>query len=303
MGNYQSFAVTATGKSHERIGKECQDASSVLPSKMFLNIKSSRVVVAIADGHGDDNCFRSRKGAEIASLCATNGMRDFLNKYKPSQENSNDEVAETLIRHIISQWQILVEEDYSKKKGGKKSNFSEKELAQATEKYRKMYENGEALNKAYGTTLIAAMATKHYWLGIHIGDGRFTVLYPDGTFAQPVPWDDRCFLNATTSICDDDAAERARYCFFSNEEKEPPVAVFLCSDGVDDNYPVEENEKHLCDLYRKIAVTFVKDGFGPTCKQLNDLAVKFATEGKGDDTTIAGFVDTDRLKSVVQKWK
>jgi len=302
MGNYQSFAVTAIGKSHEKLGKECQDYARCFPS--LPSLKGQKAAVAVADGHGDDDCFRSRKGADFASECATVGMIDFLHRFEQSQDKSNDDVAKTLIRHIISQWQIKVEKDYSTgKEDDQKSNFSVAELAQTTEKYRKKYENGEALNKAYGTTLMAAMVTERYWLGIHIGDGRFTVLYSDGTFDQPVPWDDKCFLNATTSICDDEAAERARYCFFSNEEKEPPVAVFLCSDGVDDNYPVEENEKYLYKLYRTIALTFYKDGFDSTCKQLKELAVKFATEGKGDDTTIAGFVDMERLDDVVRKWE
>jgi len=300
MGNYQSFAVTATGKSHEKVGKECQDSAYSRPP---FGRKGPKASIAVADGHGDDSCFRSRRGAEFASKCATYGLYDFLHTFKPSQERSNDEVAETLIRHIIGKWQEKVEEDYSANKGGKHSNFTEEELAQANEKYRKKYENGESLNKAYGTTLITAMVTEHYWLGIHIGDGRFTALYSDGTFDQPVPWDDKCFLNATTSICDDDAADRARHCFYSNEEKEPPVAVFLCSDGVDDNYPVEENEKYLYKLYKTIAQYFVKDGFYSTHKQLGELAVKFATEGKCDDTSIAGFVDMERLEKVVRKWK
>jgi len=295
LGNYQAFAATATGKSHKKIGKDCQDSACGYPTG--ANSIGRKAAAAVADGHGDDNCFRSKKGAEIASKCATVGLGDFLRAFEPSQEKSNDEVAKTLIKHIISQWQIEVEADYSANK------IRENELAQANEKYRKKYENGESLNKAYGTTLIAAMATERYWLGIHIGDGRFTVLYSDGTFDQPVPWDDKCFLNATTSICDDDAADRTRYCFFSNEEKEPPIAVFLCSDGVDDNYPAEENEKHLYKLYKTIAQTFVKDGFESTCGQLKELAEKFANEGKGDDTSIAGFLDMEELKKTVLKWE
>ncbi|MDR0663087.1 MAG: protein phosphatase 2C domain-containing protein, partial [Spirochaetaceae bacterium] len=139
--------------------------------------------------------------------------------------------------------------------------------------------------------------SKEYWFGIHIGDGRFTVLYPDGTFAQPVPWDDRCYLNVVTSICDDDALEGARTCFAPASEM-LPIAVFLCSDGVDDNYPIEENEKHLYRLYRTITLTFVDDGFDSTCDQLKDLANSFATKGKGDDTSIAGIIDMEAVKAV-----
>jgi hypothetical protein len=135
---------------------------------------------------------------------------------------------------------------------------------------------------------------------MHIGDGRFTALYPDGTFAQPVPWDERCYLNVTTSICDDDAFEGARIHYagaFSTAEK-LPAAVFLCSDGVDDNYPVEGNEEYLYKLYRIIALTFVDDGFDSTCDQLKGLANSFANNGKGDDTSIAGIIDMEAVKAI-----
>jgi len=298
MNNYQTFAITRTGSSHKKVGKECQDHSYAMPPMLEPKI----IAVSVADGHGDDSCFRSQKGAVFASVFGIKGMCDFIKNYEAEFEQENEkrdkEVASKFIQHIIANWQVKVEEDYTK------FPFKEEELAKASEKYRKKYENGESLNKAYGTTLIASAITERYWLGIHIGDGRFTVLYEDGTFAQPVPWDDKCFLNATTSICDDDASERARVKFFPiTPEKPPPVAVFLCSDGIDDNYPVEENEKHLYNLYKTIALAFDKDGFEDACKQLEELVEKFADKGKGDDTSIAGFIDMERLKKVVSIWE
>jgi len=296
MTDYQPFAVTATGSSHTKQGKECQDYSS----QHRLN-EPKIIAVSVADGHGDDSCFRSQRGARLASDNGIKGMCDFIKNYEAEFEQENEkrdkEVAEKFIRHIIANWQVKVEEDYTKEP------FTPDELAKASEKYRKRYENGESLNKAYGTTLIASAITEHYWLGIHIGDGRFTVLNRDGTFAQPVPWDDKCFSHVTTSICDDDAFERARVKFFPiTPENPPPVAVFLCSDGVDDNYPMEENEKHLYKLYKTIALAFAEDGFESTCEQLKALAEKFATEGKGDDTSIAGFIDMEELKKVKSIW-
>ena len=79
--------------------------------------------------------------------------------------------------------------------------------------------------------------------------------------------------------------------------------MFLCSDGVDDNYPVEENEQHLFKLYRTIALTFAEDGFPSTVKQIKDLAASFATKGKGDDTSIAGIVDMDGIQRAAPLWR
>jgi hypothetical protein len=35
--------------------------------------------------------------------------------------------------------------------------------------------------------------------------------------------------------------------------------VFLCSDGIDDNYPVQENDKYLFKLYRTITQSFAEE--------------------------------------------
>jgi len=303
MSNYKPFAVKVTGGSHVKHGKECQDCTGKYED-------ANVVIAAVADGHGDDNCFRSAKGAEIAVSCATIGIYEFVKHHKskfpqwrsvknadmPVQDEFNKAIRD-IIKRIIASWQIEVEEDYTA------HPFTQEELDKADDKHRKKFHAGKGLYKAYGTTLIAAAITPHYWFGIHIGDGRLTALYTDGSFDQPVPWDKRCYLNVTTSICDDNAFERARHYFSFHQDKTPPVAVFLCSDGVDDNYPVDENEKHLFKLYRTIALTFAEDGFDSTCSQLNDLADSFATKGKGDDTSIAGFIDMEALKQAVPVWR
>lgn len=299
MSTYKPFAVTVTGGSHIKHGKECQDAS-------FKADNSSVVIAVVADGHGDDNCFRSAKGAKLAVACAAKGIDEFVRiheagfglfKSKDSLLLTNpDKALRDLIKHIIALWQENVEKDYNA------FPFTAEELRKADEKNRKRFEEGKKISKAYGATLIAAAVTKNYWFGFHLGDGRFTALYKDGSFDQPVPWDDKCYLNVTTSICDDDASDQSRV-YFSLVKEKQPAAVFICTDGIDDNYPVDGNENHLFKLYRTIALTFAKDGFESTYTQLKDLADAFATKGKGDDTSIAGFIDIDVLKQASAVWQ
>jgi serine/threonine protein phosphatase PrpC len=302
---YNAFSATMIGSSHIKHGKECQDSSSHYPP---YGKNWPLALAVVADGHGSEDNFRSARGAAIAARCAAQGIIDFYKAHKseitsaavePTLSNRDefDKMLRELAKHIVARWQISVEKDYTQ------NPFTPKELEQVGEKHRKEYEAGECLYKAYGTTLIATAITADYWFGIHIGDGRFTALYKDGSFDQPVPWDKRCFLNMTTSICDDDAATRARLYFSFHAEKEPPCAVFLCSDGVDDNYPVDNNEKHLFKLYRTIALTFVEDGFDSTCGQIKDLANSFATKGKGDDTSIAGFIDMEAATQAAEVWR
>ncbi|MDR3139185.1 MAG: protein phosphatase 2C domain-containing protein [Treponema sp.] len=298
--SYRSFSATATGISHIKNGKGCEDYS--------LHYESAQIAFAVAaDGHGDENYFRSAKGAEAAAAVAKDAVIQLNDTLRPRLLNiinlkqmpakkEFEKFIHDLIKYIIKSWRDKVETDYTD------NPFTEEELANVGEKYRKRYDAGQSLHHAYGTTLIAAAATKEYWFGIHIGDGRFTVLYRDGTFGQPVPWDERCFLNVTTSLCDDDASDSARIGYALAPEQ-LPAAFFLCSDGVDDNYPVEENEKHLYKLYRLIVTTFAEEGFDSTCRQLKDLAGSFATKGKGDDTSIAGIIDMEAVKDIERIWK
>ena len=302
MKSYKPFAITVIGNSHIKQGIGCQDAS-------YKNENDKVSIAVVADGHGDSNCFRSDKGSKLAVACAAKGLEEFavihdqkfgkghFKKKNIQGKNDFDKSIHDLVKFIIASWQVKVEEDYTA------NPFSQQELELADDKHRKKYEAGNDFNKAYGTTLIATAITDNYWFGIHIGDGRFTALYPDGSFDQPVPWDDKCYLNVTTSICDDDALEQARTYFSFNEVSPPPVAVFICTDGIDDNYPVDENEKHLFKLYRTIALTFANDDFDSTYNQMIELVNAFATKGKGDDTSIAGFVDMEKIKKVEPIWQ
>jgi len=302
MEGYKSFAVTVQGGSHINSGTVCQDYSDWYEDE-------SVSVAAVADGHGDSNCFRSDRGSQFAVTCAIEGIKQFVKEHEPlfkpglikkscppTHRELEKLIREKLIRQTAASWNMLVMEDHNK------DPFTESEMEGASDKYRKRYENGESVNKAYGTSLIAAAITPWYWFGFHIGDGRFSVLYQDSSGGQPVPWDPKCYLNVTTSICDDDILDReeegVRAFLSIHTEQPPPAAIFLCTDGIDDNYPVDEKENAEClySLYRKIALTFAEDGYESTfgadgkSGQLKDLATSFATKGKGDDTSIAGII-------------
>jgi serine/threonine protein phosphatase PrpC len=310
MEGYRSFAVTVKGGSHIKSGTVCQDSSN------FYDDENVSLAV-VADGHGDSNCIRSDKGAKFAVSCATSGIQRFVKEQiiqskksePPSHRELEKSIREKLIKQTVASWNSVVMDHH------KNNPFTKQELENASEKYRKRYEKGESINKAYGTSLIAAAITPWYWFAYHIGDGRFSVLYQNGSGGQPVPWDPKCYLNVTTSICDDDILDRGeegvRTFLSLHTDKEPPVAFFLCSDGIDDNYPVDEKENaiHLYRLYREIAVTFAEDGYDSTCGedgksgQIKDLANEFATKGKGDDTSLAGIVNIEELIKVAPEWK
>ena len=178
---YSSFSASVIGSSHSKHGKEIQDRAA-----NYDNTKLSLAVVA--DGHGADECFRSAKGAEIAVKCAIKALHDFiieleprftaklLRKAAPPSREELEKLLRGLVNHIVAQWHDGVE------RHAQTEPFTAEELEKAGEKYRAQYGASGNYSKAYGTTLIAAAITKQYWFGVHIGDGRFTALYRDGTF-------------------------------------------------------------------------------------------------------------------------
>lgn len=309
MNNVKVFAVTKQGSNHIKTDKECQDYSlairitdknveihygiqdqpEIKKQQGYKNKKPVCCMAIVADGHGGDEFIRSAKGSQFAVESARTCIADFLRlkKGKPIEKDIKQ-----LIQSILKMWNEKVENDVSVRE------FGTSELANLSNTIQEKYKSGEERRHAYGTTLIASVVCEKYWFGIHIGDGRCTVLNQDGTFKQPISWDDRCFLNATTSICDEDACERARVYIIPDNEP-IPVGIFLCSDGIDDSYPVNDNEKYLYKFYRTLALNFLNND--AAIKDIQDMLPKLSEKGSGDDMSIAGIIDMDNLNKIEAK--
>ena len=123
---------------------------------------------------------------------------------------------------------------------------------------------------------------------IHIDDGKCVAVNPEGKFVQPIPWDPKCFLNATTSICDSDALGSFRH-FYSEKL---PVAVFVGSDGVDDCF---SNNDQLHNLYKTILYSFGTSPFQEAVDGLSEYLPRLSAKGSGDDVSISAMMDLDLL--------
>ena len=49
--------------------------------------------------------------------------------------------------------------------------------------------------------------------GLHfiLAMGKCIAFNEDGSWHEPIPWDEKCFLNKTTSLCDSSAIDEFRY--------------------------------------------------------------------------------------------
>lgn len=293
MFPYRSFSHKTIGASHVKDDLPCQDAA--------LSYADENMAIAIvADGHGSPQYFRSDVGSRIAAQAALDGMKSFVNQMLEDQTLEEpkfferytwDELLRRLAQNIISSWFNGIAED--------EQAFPLAEdvrMEKLEEKYRARYMNDSShqyFSHAYGTTLVAAAVTENYWFGLHIGDGKCVALFDNGDWEQPIPWDESCFLNATTSICDNNAIGKFRFWYGPTaRDARRPVALFVNSDGVDDTYPLYENEKHLKYLYRAVVLSSIKDGFEDTSSQVAELVKRFAVSGSCDDVSISGIIHT-----------
>lgn len=279
-----AFHSCHQGESHKKMGKVCQDAAY---SRFRDN--DHYAVAIVSDGHGSDNYFRSDKGSKFAVEAAQEAIGGFMQNFIKESSSKNlfnaipfDELMCQLEKSIICKWQTKIKEDCIEKP------FTEEEIALMTSKFREEYEANpkKYCIKPYGATLIAVVIyPDHFWFGLHIGDGKCVAQHANGKFDQPIPWDDRCFLNVTTSLCDEYSLERFRHCFHKGNF---PTAIFVGSDGVDDCFA---NDDDLYGFYREVIQTFQEQSYKKAEKEINDFLPDMSARGSGDDISISGIIN------------
>lgn len=279
------FDRRCQGESHKATNKPCQDYS-------FSEQTSTHTIAIISDGHGGTRYYRSDVGSrllcEVTALCLSEfakGVPESTFAGKPYTTvgigDTMPGVLQQLFGAIVVGWRRAVMEHADH------HPLTESEQAIAVPQDEHEWE------KTYGCTLIAALRTPSYWLAFQVGDGKCVALQADGSPYEPIPWDDRCFLNKTTSICDTDVISRFRCCYGSVDAT--PVAIFLGSDGIDDSFGEEEN---LYNFYIQLAKGFSQDGHETTVNDLEQSLPILSKRGSQDDMSVAGIYDS-RIQSLL----
>lgn len=280
-----AFHSCHQGASHKQYGLACQDYA-------FSRYKSGdRYAIAIvSDGHGGKNYFRSDRGSRFAVEAAYKSINGFMSNFiKPTSSlNLLDELygnpekfLKQLEANILFRWLEKTAKDY------KCDPFTESELAMTDEKFQMKYGNlpDKYFLKAYGATLIATVILPgKFWFGLHIGDGKCVACNPDGIFIQPIPWDDKCFLNVTTSLCDENPLPRFRHCFHNDWF---PSSIFVGSDGVDDCFA---SDNDLYGFYSEVMNTFKEKNTKEAFIEIDRFLPLMSEKGSGDDISISGII-------------
>ena len=223
------LAISIRGASHFASGKPVQDYSLAVKGEDFS-------IAVVCDGHGHDKHFRSEKGSELAALVTKNKLMEFF-EHNNTWEIFNDNTEKKLSHlklSIITAWQICIE-NYTKQ-----NPFTEEELKKASSSFasRKDYD----VAQPYGTTILAALVCKEYYLVLMIGDGAISKIKSDYsasivTFPGKKVFDDQPH-SATDSLCEQDAYKKI---YFSYEQIKDEIFAFgLCSDGMSEAFATDD---------------------------------------------------------------
>lgn len=225
----------------------------------------------VSDGHGDKRCYKSDLGAWLAIEVARWALNDFV-AHTQLPDNCQQQEIEARMKQLFSaivvEWQRGIAYDL----GIEAAELTREQL------------------HVYGCTLMGYLQTNNYWFAFQIGDGKLLVRQSvcrktekvgEPLWSQPVPWDDECISNITTSMCSSHTVERFRY-HFSQGDK--PSAVFAGSDGLDDTFG---DGAGLERFYSHVLDSIVTDGLKTVVRQMPRVLKHYSEVGSHDDMSVA----------------
>lgn len=296
----QCYNFSCQGESHKADEKPCQDAS-------FSAVYDDGLAIAIVcDGHGGERYFRSDVGARMATEVIRDTVRTFVEHVDKSlftgkpftaveaitseevvrKQTPVDLALRQLFSSIICQWNQRIADHADS------TPLSEWEQQHVDPKYITELASSETKEKQYGCTLMVYVQTPDYWLAFHLGDGKCISFQHEPFWHEPIPWDERCFLNKTTSLCDSDAINEFRYCYEGDGHY--PMAVFLGSDGMDDSFGEDDN---LVNFYIQVVKMLVNEGLEATVHSIEEELPQLSKIGSKDDMSVAFIYNIDELKA------
>lgn len=308
------FSIYRQGASHKKAPeKPCQDHALHRVSDEFD-------IIALSDGHGSDKYFRSHYGAEIATAVMADtletfcrdadfgmllGDADFIQVGKAAEAgeapNRLEHVMRHVCRHICSLWHRKIEEHWNASPlTPEETDFLKSTHSGGVSLYDYYFDTEgkprlSHLPSAYGCTLFGVAETAGgFWVALHIGDGKCVAFDDDGNWSEPIPWDDDCFLNITTSMSSPgDTANLFRYCI----GRKRPAAIFVASDGMDDSYTPMET---LAFEYAMLFVSHLAfNGPEKTEPQIGGWLDEISTRYSRDDMSVAYIVWPGKLRNLL----
>jgi hypothetical protein len=267
---WTALSGTRIGSAHVRDDLPLQDAH-------LVQVADGAAVIAVADGHGHHQHFRSDVGAQLAVRVATDLLVDALPHLTAVPGEGAEEVLAEVGAALVERWTDGVLQHLA-------AHPVDTESAA-------LVDDRALLTRPYGTTLLAMVATGDLLGVLQIGDGDAVVVTADGRARRPLPEDPALDGTRTTSLCQPDPLDALRLAVVDTHA-EDVVLGYLCTDGfsaarVDADRWWQQTGEEL--------VSFVRDRGLPWVEARLPGWLEEPARIGGDDTTLALLVREERL--------
>lgn len=248
-------------------------------------------VICVSDGHGSSPYFRSQKGAEFAIQAFVELLSSSIdmlsecfnkNDFKTIEKGlsvglahnrwvekiSNELKTNPIKKEEIDELEHILKREIDEEKEDPSVLNIIDEYKQDLEKFSLCKTEdeqikflwGSVLKEIFGCTFIAYVQTKNFWYAMQIGDGDFAISYDGLNYEKPIPEDENCHGNETTSLCGTNSHEEIR---FAHGNKLPKM-IFCSSDGIANSVP--SGDDGLFNFYKWVANLFC-------CKEFDECQI------------------------------
>lgn len=224
---------TRLGKSHVQSNLKNQDSIQCGTSE-----DASTVILAVADGHGSDLSFRSDAGSQLAVSVAMKLLERFGRTREAGKLGSRATVraCDMLARKLTLAWRDAVAWHLDAKPF---TQAEQVELAGRRGPSRiRVIEQDPAI--AYGSTLLAVLATQTYVLSVQLGDGAILFVDSGGVSRRVFPADPRGKARQTDSLAQREAASKVNVHLREVSEGLPSL-ILVATDGFTDSFPASQD--------------------------------------------------------------
>jgi hypothetical protein len=255
---------------HVRHGVPNQDAINWSPREG----SAPAAVMAVADGHGSNRCFRSKTGAAIAVSVGFDLLTGVI-----TDGGGEEQAPAWLPRRLADGWSEAVAADLAR------TPFTPAELGHLEDKEgpaaRRELLAGPAL--AYGTTLMLAGANERGVLVLQVGDGDILTVSDAGVVARPLPPDPHSVGNATASLARASAGQDARVGWLPATTGELPALVLASTDGYANSF---EDDAGFLQVGSDLLGIVRAEGLGLVAGELAGWLGEASELGSGDDISV-----------------
>jgi serine/threonine protein phosphatase PrpC len=263
-----AVACSRRGASHRRAGVPCQDACVVWPGSAG---GEPCLVLAVADGHGDERHDLSHQGAALAVKSAVDQLLAVFAPFGPQGSRSSlaANFKADFPRRVGRQWREAVLADAHRRCGGPAPGPEE----------------APATLTRYGTTLLAALVVPEAVLLAQIGDGEALLVGPDRAVEAPFHKDPGLVGTETHSLSTPEAHLLWQTAAL---ERRDGALLVLATDGLTDAFeggPGEGREFHR--FAESLLGRIGEFGIQPVAASIPAWLDGYSERVTGDDVTLA----------------